>query len=108
MSKSSHHVSAGDSKQFLVRVETIAVLDRKHAAQSGRFHHAEKKTTQREGQQVIEVRHMDSRKPEWRHALWHLAKQFHTETAKIHTRSSDNAGDDDEQGHRFILEKSLA
>src|SRR6266404_3039060 len=51
--------SARHTKQFLVGVETIAVLDGEHAAKSRRLHHAEKKTTQREGQQVVEVGHMN-------------------------------------------------
>ena len=51
---------------------------------------------------------MDRWKPEWRQPLWHLAQQFHAEAAEIHTRSNDDAGDDDEQCHRFVLQKSFA
>src|SRR4029077_9864163 len=101
--ESGHDVCAGDAEQFLVRVETIAVLDREHTAQSGRFRHAEKKTAQRERQQIVKVGHMDRWKSEWRQPLWHLAQQFHAEPPEIHARSSDNAGDDDEQRHRFVL-----
>ena len=47
-------------------------------------------------------------KSEWRQSLWHLAQQFHAQAAEIHDRSSDNAGDDDEQGYRFVFKKSFA
>jgi hypothetical protein len=72
-----------------------------------RFHHAEKKTTSARGQQIIEVGHVDRWKPEWRQPLWHLAQQFHAQAAEIHHRSNDNAGDDNEQGHRFVLRNRL-
>ena len=55
MAQSGHDVCARDAKQFLISVETIAVLHREHATKSGRFHHAQKKTTQRQGQQVVQV-----------------------------------------------------
>ena len=96
MAQTGHDVCASDAKQFLVSVETIAVLDREHAAKSGRFHHAEKKTTQRERQQVVQVRQMYRWKPEWWQPLWHLAQQFHAQATEIHTRSNDDAGDHNE------------
>jgi hypothetical protein len=55
VAESGHDVCTSYTKQFLVSVETIAVLDREHAAKSRRFHHAEKKTAEGEGQQVVEV-----------------------------------------------------
>src|SRR5882757_5504554 len=108
MTQPGHDVCAGNAEQFLVRVKTVAVFDCEHAAQSGRLHHTKKKTTQRQGQQVIEVGNMNRWESEWRQPLWHLAQQFHAEAAEIHTRSTENARDDDEQGDRFVLEKSLA
>src|SRR4029077_4592320 len=103
-----HDVCASDAKQFLVSVETIAVLDREHATKSGRLHHPKKKTAERKRQQIIEVGHMDGWNSEWRQPLWHLAQQFHAQPAEIHARSRDNPSNDDEQGYRFVLQKTFA
>src|SRR5262249_32552794 len=107
MAQARHNVCGGDAEQFLVSIEAIPVFHREHAAKSGRFHHAEKKTTQREGQQIVEVGKVNGWKPEWRQPLWHLPKQFYAESTKIHARSDDDAGDDYEEGHRFVFEKSF-
>ena len=74
MAQPGHNICASDTKQFLVSVKTIAVLDREHATKSGRLHHPEKKTAERKRQQIIEVGHMDGWKSEWRQPLWHLAQ----------------------------------
>jgi hypothetical protein len=84
------------------------VLDREHATKGRRLYHTKKKTTQRQGQQVIEVGNMNRWESEWRQPLWDLTQQLHAEAGEIHSRSNDNAGDDNEQGYRFVLEKSLA
>src|SRR5256885_2527188 len=107
MAQPGHDVGAGNAEQFLVRVETVAVFDCEHATKSGRLHHPEKKTAERKRQQIIEVGHMNRWKPEWRQPLWHLAQQFYAQATEIHARSRDNPSNDDEQGYRFVLQKSF-
>jgi hypothetical protein len=72
------------------------VLHREHATNGGAFDGAKKKTSQRQGQQVIEVGRMYCWKAKWWQPLGHFAQQFHAEPAEIHARSRHNPGDDNE------------
>ena len=84
------------------------MLHSEHATKGGRFHRAEKKTTQRERQQVVKIGYVNCWKSEWRQPLWHLAQQFHTKSAEIHARSNEDAGNNYEQRDWFALKKSFA
>ena len=72
------------------------------------LHGGEDEARERHGQQVVQVVPADNRHAERRQALRHLAQQRHASCLEVQEPRREHAGDDDEEGHRPVLQPELA